>query len=458
MSAPESASGLELAEQLHLRRTSSEELTRYFLDRIERHNPSLQAFVHIQGSAALRRARRLDKQRKGRDARTLPCFWGVPTAIKDLVPVRGTPTRLGSRAYRYFISPIDAPIAKRIKAGGFVSLGKLATSEFGAMPVTETDIHPPTRNPFNTEHTPGGSSGGSGSAVAAGLLPLAHGSDGGGSVRIPSALCHLFGFKPSVMLLGNLHGPVNRLGLSTMGPLCHTVEDAAAMLDVMSGRNDDPYASSTLLAHCRQKPRRRKIALCMDPPFGEVDPLIRQGVERAAKVLEELGHEIVERPRLELPLAEFLPLWKFALAAVPTFDDKSLQPITRWLRAEGRKLKLGDMHALQRELSEFIYTLLGDADNILAPTVPVLAPKIGAFDHDPPPKAFDKAAVLGAMTAGFNVTGQPAASIPAGICEKTRLPYAIQLAGRVGHDGDLFALCREMEEAMPWRERNKPLV
>src|SRR5262249_26858834 len=150
------------------------------------------AFVQVLDRAALREARERDRSRSRRGP-----FHGVPIGIKDLNLVRFAFTRMGSRAHRFLWSPIDDVTVARLRRAGFVILGKLATSEFGAMPITEPDIHPPTRNPWNLEHTPGGSSGGSGAAVAADLLPIAEGTDGAGSIRLPSAYCHLYGLKPS---------------------------------------------------------------------------------------------------------------------------------------------------------------------------------------------------------------------------------------------------------------------
>ena len=185
-------SALEQADAIRAGRISSTELVGLYLERIERHNHQLNAFVSVQAQRALWAAQRADKARTQKGWNGGPLFHGVPTGVKDLVPMAFTPTKLGSRAYKYFVSPFDAPVVKRMRTGGLIPLGKLATSEFGVLPVTEPDVHPPTRNPWDLSRTPGGSSGGSGAAVAAGLVPIAQGSDGGGSVRIPAAFCHLF--------------------------------------------------------------------------------------------------------------------------------------------------------------------------------------------------------------------------------------------------------------------------
>lgn len=443
-------SALELATLIRRREVSCHELTTMLLDRISDLNPQYNAFVTLLNGRALKAATAADAAAtRGGD---LPLLHGVPTGIKDLVPTRGIRTTLGSRAYRYLISPIDAPTAKRMKRGGLVVLGKLATSEFGAMPITEPDIHPPTRNPWNSDHTAGGSSGGSGAAVAAGMLPLAQGSDGGGSIRIPAAFCHLFGFKPSVMLLGNLHGATNKLGLSTMGPLAHTVEDAAAFLDVLSARPNGDDATSSLLSRCRRSPPPRRIGICTEPPFGETAPEIGEAVVRAGRALEQLGHHVEPVSMVRVDLEQFLPLWQLQLAAVPVWSDKSLQPVTRWLREEGRKLHLADVRQQQRQLSELITGMFDDIDLLLTPTVPILPPRIGLVEGMDPRRAFEAIADIGAFTAGFNVTGQPAASLPAGVSEG-QLPYAVQLVGRVDHDAEVLQVAKQLEAAMPWRNR-----
>lgn len=214
------ASGLEQARGIRERRVSSEELVRGYLARIARRNPSLQAFVEVAYQRAPRWAR--EKDALTRKSAALPPFHGVPLGIKDMGLVRGFRAQFGARSLRYLWPPFDDYSVRALRRAGFVMIGKLATSEVGAMPVTEPDIHPPTRNPWNLEHTPGGSSGGSAAAVAAGLLPLAHGSDGGGSLRIPAALCGVFGFKPSRGRIRNAYGRDDARLLYSCGPITRT--------------------------------------------------------------------------------------------------------------------------------------------------------------------------------------------------------------------------------------------
>lgn len=449
---PLRCSAIELAAQIRARTISSEELTRFFLARIDAHNSELSAFVTVHRTRALRRARACDRA-VASGTPGLPLFWGVPSAIKDLVPTRGDRTALGSRAWRYFVSPFDAPAAKMIKRAGFVLLGKLATSEFGAMPVTEPDIHPPTRNPWNPERSAGGSSGGSAAAMAAGLLPLAHGSDGGGSIRIPSAFCHLFGFKPSLSFIGNLHGRVNGSGLSVMGPLAHHVEDAAGMLDVLRGQIGSRGAAGTCLHACQQRPERLRVRVSLESPLGDaVEPVIAQAVRRKAKRLESLGHSIEEVSMERGTAEEFLPIWQHQLSQVPSPSEAVLQPFTRWLRREGKKHTLESVMAMKRQIEQRVHRAWGDADILLTPTVPTFAPPIGKFSGMSPEAIYHGIAPYAAFTAVFNATRQPAITLPAGLSEDG-LPFGVQMVGRQGEDKMLFSLAKQCEEDEPWQGR-----
>jgi len=439
---------LEQAQLLRRRDVSSLELTKLYLDRIERHDGELNAFVTVMRRRALRQARRADRMLARGEGSRAP-FLGVPSAIKDLVPMLGAPAKLGSRAYRNFWPPFTGTVARRLERAGLVTLGKTSTSEFGVLPITEPDIHPPTRNPHNRAHTPGGSSGGAGAAVAAGLVPIAQGSDGGGSVRIPSAFCHLYGFKPSMATIGNLHGRVNVLGMSVMGPLARDVSDAAAMLDAM--RDDHRL---TMLEASKRPVGKLKIRFTLECPVGELDPRIGDAVSKTAKLLEELGHEVEQTSVAKAGVEEFLPLWQAQLAAVPVprFLESKLQAVTRWLRQAGRALSLEEVEERQQALVQDLTDTIGDADVFLTATVPILPPKVGLVAGLGPREAFETIAPIGAYTAAFNLSWRPAASIPAGVTEDG-LPYGVQVAAAAGEDTLLFRLSRQLEEAMPWRDR-----
>jgi amidase len=374
--------------------------------------------------------------------------------------VRGTLTRAGSRAYRYFLSPVDDRSAKQVRLGGFVILGKLATSELGAMPVTETDIHPPARNPWDLSRTPGGSSGGSGAAVAGGLIPLAHGSDGAGSIRIPSSFCHLYGLKPSRGRVADVLGRPDRDALPTCGPLARNVEDAAAFLDVLAGITVGkphwaPPPDRPFLELCRSEPRALRVRVTLESPLAKTTPDVAAAVGRVTAALESLGHRVEEGSPPQATLEEFLPLWQRLIGAVPVLTTSVLQPVTRWLHEAGKTLRDEDVTQRQRELVARLLGWFGDADLWVTPTVAVPPPKIGLWKGLAPGDAFAEAATLGAFTALYNVTGQPAASLPAGVSAEG-LPIGVQIAGRVNEDATVLAVSRQLERAMPWSGRHAP--
>jgi amidase len=446
-------SALELARRLRDREVSSEELVRGCLARIAEHDPALHAFVEVTARRAVRAARRHDRALAG-GAPGAPPFLGVPIGIKDINFVRGTFTRAGSRAFRWLWSPVDDRITARLRQAGFVVIGKLATSELGAMPVTEPDIHPPTRNPWRLDVTPGGSSGGSAAAVAAGLLPIAQGSDGAGSIRIPSALCGLYGFKPSRGRVVEHIGPVDPRGLATAGPIAHTVDDAAAMLDVLAGvtvgaPHTAPPPPRPFVELAATPPPPLTIRFTTASPLCATDPEVVAAVERVATLLAELGHHVEEAAGFTGELDEFLPLWQRAISIAPVPWPSRLQPVTRWLHQAGRGLPPAAVRAAQDELARRILAWFGDADLVLTPAVPVPAPAIGAWRELAPRDAFARAAELGCFTAPFNITGQPAASIPAGVAS-WGVPIGVQLAGRALADATVLAVSRQLEAAMPW--------
>jgi amidase len=457
-----SATALEQASLIRARSLSSEELTRLYLDRIDRYNGGLNAFVSVFRRRALFAAR--EKDRAVRAGGPLPAFHGVPIGIKDLNFVRFSWSRFGTRAMPPLMLPFDDKTTAALRRAGFVILGKLATSEVGAMPVTEPDTHPPTRNPWNPRHSAGGSSGGSGSAVAAGLLPIAQGSDGAGSVRIPSAFCHLYGIKPSRGRVPNAFGKPDRHILYTCGPLARSVEDAAAMLDALAGLDvgkphwaappPRPYRE-IVTAPGPTRPLRIRVAT--RSPLGETHPDIAAATLRAARALADLGHHVEEATMPGGSLEEFLPLWQRLVADMPLARWGRAQPITQWIVAPAKALRDEDVNARHRMLHDRVLAGFGDVDLWLTPTVAEPAPEVGKFAGRPPDEAFAEAAKLGAFTAPFNISGQPAASVPVGLTREG-LPMGVQIAGRPLADDLVIAVSRQLEEAMPFRDRRSPMV
>lgn len=453
-----SLTALEQAALLRARTILSEELVRLYLARIARFDAELSAFVQVFARRAIADAREKDKILKKKNG-VLPPFFGVPIGIKDLNFVRFSSTRFGTRALPPIFSPIDDNSTRALRRGGFVILGKMTTSEFGAMPVTEPDGRAPTRNPYNLAHSSGGSSGGSGAAVAAGLLPIAHGSDGAGSIRIPSAFCHLYGLKPSRGRVRDAFGSPDQRILYTCGPIARSVEDAAAMLDVMSGFHggkphwaplpSESFASS--LARSLTSRRTFRVRMVLSSPVAETDPEIVEAVKRVALVLEQLGHHVEEGAPPEGSLAEFLPLWQHLVGSMPGSTSARAQAVTRWLARAGKKLDTRNLKALHTRLEERLLREVDGCDLWISPTVPTAAPKVGAYANLEPGDAFHRAAACGAYTAVFNITGQPAASFPIGL-NQAGLPIGLQIAGRPFADADVLALSKQLEEALPFRD------
>jgi amidase len=454
-----SLTALEQAELIRKRAISSEELTWVYLDRIARVDPLLHAFVNVFERRALADARAKDKAL--RRLSVVPPFHGVPIGIKDLNFVRFSATRLGTRALPPLYSPVDDHTVRALRRGGFVILGKLATSELGAMPVTEPDGQAPTRNPWDLARSSGGSSGGSGAAVAAGLVPIAQGSDGAGSIRIPSAFCHLYGFKPSRGRVRNAFGLKDRRILYTCGPIARSVADAAAMLDVLAGLScGTPHwapAPPAPFAHLlRAPPKPLRVRLILRTPLAETDPEIAEAVRGAARVLEQLGHVIEETEPPSGSLAEFLPLWQRLVASTPGANLRGAQPVTRWLARAGSKLRARDVEALFDRLGARFAAEAGSEEVWISPTVPLPAPPVGAYANLEPSEAFERASVYGGFTAVCNVTGQPAASFPLGLT-RAGLPIGLQIIGKPLGDADVFAVSRQLELALPFRERKPPI-
>ena len=460
----------EQARLLRRRELSAAELTAAALTRIARDNPRLSAFVEVMDARARRAAASKDREiarahRRG-EVDALAPFCVVPTAVKDLNFLRGARTRFGSRASPWFWpdrwSPVDDRTVAQLRCGGFVFLGKLATSEFGALPVTEPDIHPPTRNPWQPEYSAGGSSGGSGSAVAAGMVAVAQGSDGAGSIRIPAAFCGIYGLKPSRGRVANAYGQPDRTLMYTCGPFARCVDDAAAMLDVMAGvtlgrphwlgRPPRSFAQAA-----REAPRRLKIKLTTRAPIdATVHPEWVAATIAAAKFLADAGHEVEEAPLQAGSLDEFIPLYQHTLASVPGARLEALQPATRWLVEHGRGISVAQARRIFSVLRHQVHAWVGDADLIVTPTVFGPPPRVGAWAGLDGEAAFRAAAEYGAFTAVFNLSGQPAASVPVGL-STGGFPIGVQVVGRETRDDWVLAVSRQLEEAFPRAARVAPM-
>jgi amidase len=456
------------ADALRGREVSSVELVRHHLDRIDAHSEALGAFVTVTAEQALRRAAAADVLLESGDA---PAFAGVPTAFKDLTFTKGVPTSMGSAAMRDFVPHVNAYVVDLVESAGFISLGKTNTPEFGLSSYTDNDIVGPARTPWDTSRNAGGSSGGAAAAVSAGLVPLAQGSDGGGSIRIPASACGVFGFKPSRGRVSA--GPVGSdwSGLAGDGPLARTVRDAAALLDAMAHPEPGdvrplpdppvPYAEWV-----RREPRRLRIARWSATHLEGIapGPDAVAAWESASRLLESLGHEVVDiaNPFPQQLEPEFNVIWSSGIASapIPAEAEAVLRPNTRYWRDRGRASTAIELtQALQYlELTtRQVITDLQPYDAFLTPTLALPPQPVGWFNESgDPAEDHHRELLFTPYTALYNMSGQPAASLPLHWSAEG-LPIGVMLAALPGEDGPLFSLCAQAEAAAPWADRRPPV-
>jgi len=457
-----------------------EELVGHHLARVDRLGDRHGAFITVTAEAALAQARRAD--RRLRDARRddsvdqLPPLFGVPTAIKDLASTAGVRTTFGSAVFADHVPDHDDEIVRRMQAAGLISLGKTNTPELGCPCYTEPAVAPPARTPWDLTRSAGGSSGGAGAAVAARLLPLAHASDGGGSIRIPASVCGLVGMKPSRGRVPAGPGFGDVLGLSTQGCLSRTVRDSAAFLDAVAGPAPGepswapPLApGETFTRACDRPPGRLRIGRSHRPVLapGPVHPACLAAYEDASARLADLGHDVVDID-LELPdgaTEQFVVVWRAlaALTPVPAGAEDRLRPLTRWLRAgaaHADPMALARAQVALRGVAALLLESLSGFDAVLIPTLAGLPAGVGALrDDDDPGRDFRAQASWTPYTSLWNVTGSPAVSLPLSWHTEpdgTVLPVGIMLAGRPAGEAALFSLAASLEEAVPWADRRPP--
>jgi len=451
----------DLRELVRKKEVRPREVAEFFLARVEKLNPRLGAFMTVTADRALADASRLERMNDS-DLARLPLF-GVAYSLKDLVWTKDIRTTFGSRNYENWHAPADAELAVRLANSGGILLGKTTTPEFGLRPTTEGGLCPPARNPWNLEHTAGGSSGGSASAVAAGLHPVAQGSDGGGSIRVPSACCGVVGIKPS-------RGRITRApengeswaGLSTTGPIARTVRDAALMLDAMAGMMPgDPYAAwppaRPFVEEVSAHPKKLRLAVINRSALGPVDAETLAALESACGVFREMGHRV--EPLTLDPGAMLRKHVRVIVGAsasalnIPNLE--LLDPVVRGTYEWGAEISAADyiravtgMHNTSREI---VHTLM-PYDALLAPTLTRPAVRLGTLPSNSGDSADEIYAWI-AFTFPFNATGQPAISIPNGF-SKAGLPLAIQLVGRPGDEAGIITLGAEFERARPWKDKH----
>jgi amidase len=429
------------------------ELVDLYLERIERIDPELNAYVTVCADEARAAA-----------AADLPDgpFRGVPMPIKDLNETKGIRTTFSSRAFADYVPEFDGAVVRRLKDAGFVVIGKTNTPELGLTAVTESELNGPCRNPWDTSRTAGGSSGGAAAAVAAGLAPAAQGSDGGGSIRIPSSCCGLFGIKPARGRVSP--APYGGLeGFSTSGPIARTVADAAALLDVMAGyETGDPYwappPERPFSEEPGRDPGRLKIALTTSPPIdAPVSPECAAAAVDAAALLEELGHSVEEAAppwgddRL---FAGFMKIWQ-VIPALHQQPPELFEPETRALIEAALQFGAVDYvraSAGLRDVSRRIVAFFDDYDLLLTPTLAQPPVPIGALEDDDPWVQFANAGRFTPFTQVANITGLPAVSLPLSWSDEG-LPIGVQLVGRPADEATLIRISAQVEQARPWRDR-----
>jgi amidase len=464
---------LELAELLRSGQIHARELVEATLVRREQQEGSINAFGFVDAERALAEAEKVPAD----DPRP---FAGVPIAIKDGTPERGKPMRMGSALFKDHVPDHDSASVRRLKEAGFVPIGRTTMPELGILPTTEPRLNGPTRNPWDTSLTPGGSSGGSAAAVAAGVVPLAHGSDGGGSLRIPAACCGLVGLKASRgrISLGPDRGDDP---LVTEGVLTRTVADTASLLDVLAGYEPGdatwaPPPARPFLDALRAPPEGLRVGLLLEPPVrADLDPVCARGAENAARLLEDLGHH-VETIGLE-PLAEqewgaFDDLWallaaegaatsEVVLGRPPTPGD--VEPLTWALYEKGGTLDALSYRRSFATLQRVARKVVGATmpyDALLTPALaerPVLIGTITGMEQPDPLNALSRSDRFSPYTALWNVTGQPAVSLPL-FHGDDGLPLGVQLVGPPAGETVLLSLAGQLEQASPWRQRLSPMT
>jgi amidase len=478
-SQPHDLSALEQAAAIRAGEISSVELTEHYLRRVERLDAKVGAFITITGTEALEAAREADEtMRRSDDKSTLPPFLGVPTAIKDLNLTAGVRTTMGSAAFEDFVPDTSDEVVLRLERAGLVSIGKTNTPEFGSPCYTEPDVAPPARTPYDLDRGAGGSSGGAGAAVSAGLVPWAQGSDGGGSIRIPASVCGLVGLKPSRGRVSTAPMYGDLIGLGIAGPLTRTVRDAAAMLDLLAGPAvGDPQPSppppppasptssgyGTFLSWCDRTPGPLRVARFSGPLIADVDvaPQCLSAYERASTLLADLGHRVedVEPPLSHDAVPVFETCWAVmsATSVVPPERRSRLRPLTRWLAERAAEVPSVDFALAAAELrrvAAVALRMLAPYDLLLTPTLASLPAPVGSLrDDEDPAQDFENQKRFTPYTSAWNVIGMPAISLPVHWTD-SGLPVGVMLAARPGAEHVLLSAAAQVEAAAPWRDHH----
>lgn len=457
---------LELARLVRAREVSPGELLELAIARTEQVNPQINAVVirHYEQARQLVRAGVPDGP-----------FSGVPFLLKDLgISMADTVTTHGSRFFADARATADDPYVQKARQSGLVIFGKTSSPEFGNSPSTEGTLFGDTRNPWNLEHSAGGSSGGAAAAVATGILPVAHASDGGGSIRLPASSCGLFGLKPSrgLVPIGSDHGDARGL-LSAQHVISRSVRDSAAMLDALAwddpGRGYGKPGQGGYLDQLQRPPQRLRIAVMRTPMLDlPVDPVCLAALDDAVQLCAELGHRIEEaQPAIDMQaamrdsgtisvagLAARIAAREAQLGRAVSAGD--LEPVNMEMLGWGRQLSAVDYMRAQeglRQTARDMAAFMQRFDLILSPTMTWAPPRLGVVDMDLPLAEFGPLATRSsAFTIVYNITGQPAMSVPLHWSDEG-LPVGVMFAGRFGAERSLLQLAAQLEQARPWFDR-----
>ncbi len=461
--------GLALGKMVADKEVAASELLEEAISRAERLNPALNVIILKDYERARATA-----------AGTVPqgVFTGVPFLLKDIqLQAQGMPTRQGSRFFPPFPANHDSYLMTRFRNAGLVPFGKTNVPEFGLIPTTEGKLYGIARNPWNLGHTPGGSSGGSAAAVAAGIVPMAHANDGGGSIRIPASCCGLVGLKPTrgrVSSGPDMPDVVDGLAIDLA--VSRSVRDTAAMLDVAAGNEPgDPYSAppqpDSYLAAAAQEPKTLRIAFTTQRPDGTpVHADCIAAVEEAAKLCRELGHEVEEAsPTIDLPLVlpAFTALWCSHLTAIVEFiarmtgqtpSTDNLEPLTLAYHEIGKRVGAGQyiqskivLNQVSRTMARFHQRY----DLWLTPTLAAPPWEIGHLDinRTDAERVMEELSDYVPFTPLQNITGQPAIALPLH-WNAAGLPVGVQFAGAFGDEVTLLQLATQLERAKPWMGRH----
>jgi amidase len=463
---------VDIAAAIRRKEISPVEVADLYLERIDQFDGTLNAFCHRADDEVRDAAKRAADVVATTDVADLPPFFGVPLPIKDLNAVAGWPSTRGSRGTSWEPQTESDFVVERFVEAGFILLGMTNAPEFGTVSYTESDAHGITRNPWNPDHTPGGSSGGAGAAVASGMAPIAHASDGGGSIRIPAACNGLVGLKPSRNRVPNR---VNELeGLATSGVLSHSVLDTAAALDVI-GKPDplswynapppmQPFAVSAQLP-----PPHLRVGYTTTPPVEmPIAPGCVAAVAKTVDALASAGHDVFEvdlsMPDADAFIESFGYIWNTGAAGVPIVDWDKVEPLNRALRDAGQKAdSIAYVEAVRRTqllarplMAQFVDTF----DVLVTPTMATVAPRCGSVwdgANLDPMLPLINCFPMAIFTSIFNVTGLPAISLPVHHDDESGLPACVQIAAGPWRDDLALQVGAQLESALPWKDRRPPI-